>query len=125
MAEPQAAGAALAPTWLQGCGCSQALPTVWWERPGEAALETPPPGWRGLRLMNTFTRTKTPFVPLSGNRVGWYICGPTVYDSAHLGHARNYMGFDILRRVLTDYFGCDERRRWCSSLHLVVAEALP
>ena len=37
--------------------------------------------------------------------VGWYICGPTVYDSSHLGHARNYVSFDILRRVLEDYFG--------------------
>eukprot|EP00873_Tetraselmis_striata_P043036 jgi/Tetstr1/463300/TSEL_008224.t1 len=35
----------------------------------------------------------------------WYICGPTVYDSAHMGHARNYLTFDIIRRVLEDYFG--------------------
>jgi len=59
--------------------------------------------------MNTFTRTKVPFVPLNGNRVGWYICGPTVYDSAHMGHARNYVNFDVLRRVMTDYFRYDVR----------------
>ena len=59
--------------------------------------------------MNTFTRTKVPFVPLEGNRVGWYICGPTVYDSAHMGHARNYVNFDVLRRVMSDYFRYDVR----------------
>ena len=38
-------------------------------------------------------------------QVQWYICGPTVYDSAHMGHARAYLSFDILRRVLEFYFG--------------------
>ena len=38
-------------------------------------------------------------------QVLWYICGPTVYNSAHMGHARSYISFDILRRVLQDYFG--------------------
>ncbi|MCP9257474.1 Cysteine--tRNA ligase, cytoplasmic [Dirofilaria immitis] len=40
-------------------------------------------------------------------KVKWYICGPTVYDSSHIGHARAYLSFDILRRVLQDYFGYD------------------
>jgi cysteinyl-tRNA synthetase len=35
----------------------------------------------------------------------WYTCGPTVYDASHLGHARSYIGFDIVRRILEDYFG--------------------
>lgn len=35
----------------------------------------------------------------------WYICGPTTYDHSHLGHARNYITFDIIRRILQDYFG--------------------
>ena len=35
------------------------------------------------------------------------MCGPTVYDSAHLGHARTYLTFDMIRRVLEDYFGYD------------------
>ncbi|GAB7347056.1 hypothetical protein MBLNU459_g3195t1 [Dothideomycetes sp. NU459] len=47
-----------------------------------------------------------PFVPLDadGNRVTWYACGPTVYDDAHLGHARNFVSTDIIRRILSDYF---------------------
>lgn len=49
-----------------------------------------------------------PFVPRDGpdsKDVYWYCCGPTVYDVAHIGHARNYVTFDIIRRVLEDYFG--------------------
>ena len=40
------------------------------------------------------------FLPVA---VSWYICGPTVYDSAHLGHARAYVTFDIVRRIMQDY----------------------
>uniref|UniRef100_A0A5S6QYX7 Cysteine--tRNA ligase, cytoplasmic n=1 Tax=Trichuris muris TaxID=70415 RepID=A0A5S6QYX7_TRIMR len=60
-----------------------------------------------LRLYNSLTRRKDVFVPLNRNQVTWYICGPTVYDVAHMGHARSYISFDILRRVLKDYFGYD------------------
>uniref|UniRef100_A0A1L8DFF5 Cysteine--tRNA ligase, cytoplasmic n=1 Tax=Nyssomyia neivai TaxID=330878 RepID=A0A1L8DFF5_9DIPT len=60
-----------------------------------------------LRLFNSFTRQKEPFRPLSGNCVKWYSCGPTVYDASHMGHARSYISFDILRRILVDYFGYD------------------
>ena len=35
------------------------------------------------------------------------MCGPTVYDSSHMGHARTYLGMDILRRVMMDYFNYD------------------
>ena len=42
-----------------------------------------------------------------GKRVTWYNCGPTVYDASHMGHARTYLSFDILRRVLQNYFGYD------------------
>ena len=45
------------------------------------------------------------FIPVNGKEVKWYICGPTVYDAAHMGHARAYITFDILRRVLEGYFG--------------------
>ncbi|XP_068174506.1 cysteine--tRNA ligase, cytoplasmic isoform X2 [Antennarius striatus] len=60
-----------------------------------------------LRLYNSLTRTKELFVPQKGNKVTWYSCGPTVYDASHMGHARSYISFDILRRILRDYFKYD------------------
>lgn len=60
-----------------------------------------------LKLYNSLTREKEVFVPQYGNRILWYSCGPTVYDASHMGHARSYISFDILRRVLSDYFGYD------------------
>ena len=39
------------------------------------------------------------------NLVTWYMCGPTVYDHSHMGHAKTYICMDIMRRLLTDYFG--------------------
>lgn len=62
----------------------------------------------GLVVSNSLTGTNTPFVVANGsNQVTWYICGPTVYDSAHVGHASNYVRFDIVRRILSEYFGYD------------------
>ncbi|KAI0009587.1 tRNA synthetases class I (C) catalytic domain-containing protein [Xylariaceae sp. FL0662B] len=46
-----------------------------------------------------------PFVPVEKGKVSWYACGPTVYDQSHLGHARNYVSTDIIRRLLLHYFG--------------------
>ncbi|XP_071636583.1 cysteine--tRNA ligase, cytoplasmic-like isoform X2 [Temnothorax longispinosus] len=60
-----------------------------------------------LRLYNSLTKEKEVFVPQFGNRVSWYSCGPTVYDASHMGHARSYISFDILRRVMSDYFKYD------------------
>ncbi|KAF9653973.1 hypothetical protein BDM02DRAFT_3107158 [Thelephora ganbajun] len=60
-----------------------------------------------LKVYNSLTRTKTEFVPRNGRHVNWYNCGPTVYDASHMGHARNYVTQDILRRIVTDYFGYD------------------
>jgi cysteinyl-tRNA synthetase len=61
-----------------------------------------------LTLYNSLVDDKVPFVPANGQdskSISWYTCGPTVYDSAHVGHARNYLTFDIIRRVVEDYFG--------------------
>jgi len=66
-----------------------------------------PEGSNSLKLYNSLTREKNDFVPKTGKRVFWYSCGPTVYDASHMGHARSYITFDILRRVLTDYFNYD------------------
>lgn len=59
-----------------------------------------------LKLYNSLTRRKEEFIPVSkGRKVSWYSCGPTVYDAAHMGHARNYVSIDINRRIMEDYFG--------------------
>lgn len=69
-----------------------------------AGVSLPP-----LKIYNSLTRKKETFVPIdpSGKKVTWYCCGPTVYDAGHLGHARNYVTTDVLRRVMRDYFGFD------------------
>ena len=51
-----------------------------------------------LKLYNSLTRKKETFIPLVPNNVGMYVCGPTVYGLPHLGHARSYITFDVLRR---------------------------
>ncbi|MDR3652636.1 MAG: cysteine--tRNA ligase [Paludibacter sp.] len=53
-----------------------------------------------LYIYNTLSRTKELFVPIHENKVGMYVCGPTVYGDAHLGHARPAITFDILFRYL-------------------------
>lgn len=53
-----------------------------------------------LTLYNTRTRAKAPFVPLDPANVRAYLCGPTVYDRAHIGNARNVVIFDVLIRLL-------------------------
>ncbi|MEI8295820.1 MAG: cysteine--tRNA ligase [Alphaproteobacteria bacterium] len=53
-----------------------------------------------LQLYNSLSRTKERFVPLDPKRVGLYVCGPTVYDFAHLGNARPVVVFDVLHRLL-------------------------
>ena len=53
-----------------------------------------------LKVKNTLTGKKEEFKPLNGKKVGMYVCGPTVYDFAHLGHGRSAMVFDIIRKYL-------------------------
>jgi len=54
----------------------------------------------GLQLYNSLTRRKEEFKPLEEGQVGIYVCGPTVYGHAHLGHAKSYVSFDVLVRYL-------------------------
>jgi cysteinyl-tRNA synthetase len=53
-----------------------------------------------LRVFNTLGRKKEPFEPLEPGKVRMYVCGPTVYDSCHIGHARSVLVFDIIARYL-------------------------
>ena len=53
-----------------------------------------------LKVYNTISREKEEFIPLYGNNVGMYVCGPTVYGFPHLGHAKSYISFDIIYRYL-------------------------
>jgi cysteinyl-tRNA synthetase len=58
-----------------------------------------------LRLYDTLTREKRVFTPLDGARVRMYVCGPTVYDLAHVGNARPVIVFDVLFRLLRHLYG--------------------
>ena len=53
-----------------------------------------------MRIYNTLTKTKETFEPAQPGRVGIYVCGPTVYDSCHVGHARSVVVFDVVVRYL-------------------------
>lgn len=52
------------------------------------------------RIYNTLTRSTVPLIPITAGRVKIYVCGPTVYDEPHLGHARSAVVFDVIRRYL-------------------------
>jgi cysteinyl-tRNA synthetase len=60
-----------------------------------------------LRLYDTLTKEKRPFVPLDPKNVRMYVCGPTVYDFAHIGNARPVIVFDVLFRLLRHLYGAD------------------
>lgn len=60
---------------------------------------------KGLSLYNTLTRAKDAFVPIDAGNVRMYVCGPTVYDFAHIGNARPAIVFDVLFRLLRHLYG--------------------
>ena len=60
-----------------------------------------------LTLYNTLTRKKEPFRPIDPANVRMYVCGPTVYDYAHIGNARPVIVFDVLFRLLRHLYGAD------------------
>ena len=59
-----------------------------------------------LRIFNVLGREKQDFVPITEGRINMYVCGPTVQDYMHLGHAKSYVSFDVVRRYLK-YSGFD------------------
>jgi cysteinyl-tRNA synthetase len=63
-----------------------------------------------LALYNTLTRRKEPFAPLDAANVRMYVCGPTVYDFAHIGNARPVIVFDVLYRLLRHLYGAKHVR---------------
>src|SRR6187551_95315 len=60
-----------------------------------------------LRLYDTLTREKRTFTPIDPARVRVYVCGPTVYDFAHIGNARPVIVFDVLFRLLRHLYGAE------------------
>lgn len=60
-----------------------------------------------LRLYNTLNRAKEPFVPADPGRVTLYVCGPTVYNRAHIGNFRAAVAFDVLHRLLRYLYGAE------------------
>jgi cysteinyl-tRNA synthetase len=60
-----------------------------------------------LRLYDTLSKEKRAFVPLDPNNVRMYVCGPTVYDFAHIGNARPLIVFDVMFRLLRQVYGAD------------------
>ena len=60
-----------------------------------------------LRLYNTLTREKQVFTPIDPDNVRMYVCGPTVYDYAHIGNARPIIVFDVLFRLLRHIYGAE------------------
>src|ERR1700675_1047748 len=60
-----------------------------------------------LRLYDTLTKEKRPFTPLDPDNVRMYVCGPTVYNFAHIGNARPVVVFDVLFRLLRHLYGAE------------------
>jgi len=60
---------------------------------------------KNLNFFNTLSNKKEKFVPINNNKVGIYVCGPTVYDFPHIGNARPLVVFDVLFRLLQSLYG--------------------
>ena len=61
-----------------------------------------------LKIFNSLTRKKENFIPINKDKIGMYVCGPTVYDYPHIGNARPLVVFDVLYRLLNKIYGKDK-----------------
>ena len=60
---------------------------------------------KNLNFFNTLSNKKEKFIPINNDKVGMYVCGPTVYDFPHIGNARPLVVFDVLFRLLKKIYG--------------------
>ena len=60
---------------------------------------------KNLNFFNTLSKKKEKFFPINSNKIGMYVCGPTVYDFPHIGNARPLVVFDVLFRLLQSLYG--------------------
>jgi len=60
---------------------------------------------KNLNFFNTLSNKKEKFFPINNNKIGMYVCGPTVYDFPHIGNARPLVVFDVLFRLLQSLYG--------------------
>ncbi|XP_076638675.1 cysteine--tRNA ligase-like protein, mitochondrial [Colletes latitarsis] len=66
-----------------------------------------------ITIYNPLTKCNEPLIIKNKNILTWYVCGPTVYDSAHIGHATTYVKSDIIRRILSDHFNINVIMAMC------------
>ncbi|XP_025958253.2 probable cysteine--tRNA ligase, mitochondrial isoform X3 [Dromaius novaehollandiae] len=98
------------PRWgaAGGGGAQPAALPPWRGRCATRREWLPPAGQHsGIVAYNSRSRRKEPLVLGQEGAATWYSCGPTVYDHAHLGHACSYVRFDIIRRIMTRFFGIE------------------
>ena len=63
---------------------------------------------KNLNFFNTLSNKKEKFTPIANDKIGMYVCGPTVYDFPHIGNARPLVVFDVLFRLLRSLYGKDK-----------------
>ncbi|KZC06253.1 Cysteine--tRNA ligase, mitochondrial [Dufourea novaeangliae] len=66
-----------------------------------------------IEVYNPITKCTVPLILRNKDYLTWYVCGPTVYDSAHIGHAATYVKTDIIRRILSDHFNINVVMAMC------------
>src|SRR6516162_2682078 len=96
---------------LASAGCGRLFSPEMNGRPGQRAGGSALAPFDGmameLKLYDTLAREKRVFVPINPHNVRMYVCGPTVYDFAHIGNARPAIVFDVLFRLLRHLYGAD------------------